>query len=67
MAKLVKCPICGREFETARSNKKYCSIYCREAGRQLNCLRWLDDHHDEMAEYWRKYRKEKRKEKRENA
>lgn len=60
MAKLVKCSICGREFETARSNKKYCCFVCREAAQQLRYLRWYNNHPGEKAEYMRRYRKEKR-------
>ena len=42
MPKLIKCPICGREFETNRPNKKYCCFSCKEAGRRLKRLQWED-------------------------
>jgi endogenous inhibitor of DNA gyrase (YacG/DUF329 family) len=57
MAKTVTCPICGKQFETNRPNKKYCSFTCKEAGRQLRRMKWAADNPNYSAEYMRKYRK----------
>lgn len=56
MAKKVKCLICGAEFETSRPNKKYCSFSCKEAGRQLQRMKWKEANPHYNAEYMKKYR-----------
>ena len=56
MAKLVKCPICGAEFETSRPNKKYCSFSCKEAGRKLQRMKWEAANEGYNAAYMKKYR-----------
>lgn len=56
MAKLVICPICGAEFETARPNKKYCSFTCKEAGRKLQRMKWEAANEGYSAAYMKKYR-----------
>lgn len=59
------CAICGKEFETARACKKYCSLSCKEAGRIKNRLNWTDKNPDymrvKMREYMKEYRKRKAK------
>lgn len=60
MGKVVKCVICGRQFETARPNKKYCSFSCREAGRKLQRLKWEDEHPNYITKYMQKYRHSKK-------
>lgn len=52
--RIVKCPICGKEFETARPNKKYCSLICREAGKQLSRLYWNRENPTYNRDYYRK-------------
>ena len=61
MAKQVKCPICGAEFETSRPNKKYCSFSCKEAGHKLQRLKWEANNAGYNAEYMKAYRKQKKK------
>ena len=61
MAKLVTCKMCGKEFMTAKPNKQYCSIACREAGGRLARLRWEDNNPEYNKAYMQKYRKEKQK------
>ena len=61
MAKLVKCPICGAEFETSRPNKKYCSFTCREAGRKLQRMKWDGENPHYSTEYMKGYRAAKKK------
>lgn len=56
MIKIVTCPICGAEFETARPNKKYCSFSCKEAGRRLQRMKWEEQNPNYGAEYMKKYR-----------
>lgn len=56
MAKIVTCAICGAKFETSRPNKKYCSFSCREAGRQLQRMKWAAKNPDYNTEYMRQYR-----------
>ena len=62
MAKIVKCSICGKEFETSRPNKKYCSFVCREAGTKLTRLNWDNRHAGYMTSYMKNYRQKNRKE-----
>lgn len=55
--KVVKCAICGAEFETARPNKKYCSLSCKEAATKVNLTKWHENRKGYKAEYMREYRK----------
>lgn len=57
----VICPICGKSFETARPNKKYCSLICREAGKQLKRLYWKEENPTYDADYYREHKKGKSK------
>lgn len=56
MAKIVKCPICGAEFETSKPNKKYCSFTCKDAGRRLQRMKWEDANPHYNAAYMKQYR-----------
>ena len=60
MLKKKTCPICHRDFETTKPNKKYCSFSCREAGQQLHRLKWEDRNQGYSAAYMKKYRAERR-------
>lgn len=60
--KVVKCAICGREFETTRPNKKFCSFICKEANEKLWRMKWKDRNPDYQKDYQRKYRERKRME-----
>ena len=62
MAKIVTCPICGKEFETDRPHKKYCSFVCREAGRQVRRMEWMSKNPDYNKLYMRKYKAKKKSE-----
>lgn len=66
MAKIVKCAICGREFETARPNKKYCSFNCKEAGAKVRRMKWEDQNPRYSMEYMKKYRAAQKGAKNEN-
>lgn len=57
------CPVCGAEFETAKPNKKYCSISCREAGTMARRLQWETENKSYQADYMRKYRAEQNQKK----
>ena len=61
MAKLVKCPICGKNFMTALPNKKYCSFTCKEAGNKVQYMKWKDEHPDYAKNYMKEQRKAKGK------
>lgn len=50
------CPICGAEFETAKPNKRYCGLSCREAGEEVRRIKWQAENKTYQAEYMRKYR-----------
>lgn len=52
----IKCPICGRSFETARPNKKYCSLICREAGKQLKRIYWENENPNYNANYYQSHK-----------
>lgn len=54
--RIVKCPICGKEFETARPNKKYCSLICREAGKQLKRIYWENENPNYNAAYYQEHK-----------
>lgn len=60
MLKTKKCLICGAEFQTNKPNKRYCSFICKEAGRQIQRLKWIENHPHYNTEYSRKYRKKKK-------
>lgn len=60
--KKVCCLICGAVFETNKPNKKYCSLLCREAGRQLSQMKRKQRDPEYMTRYMRKYREKKRNE-----
>ena len=57
MAKVIICPICGRQFETSRPNKKFCSFSCREAGQKLRRMKWEAQNPDYSKKYMQEYRK----------
>ena len=61
MSKKVQCPICGRQFETSRPNKKYCSFSCKDAGRQLQRMKWKNENPNYQTEYMKAYREGKKK------
>lgn len=61
--KVVKCAICGKVFQTARPNKKYCSFTCREAGRSVNRMKWNEANKGYITEYMRERRAAERKNK----
>lgn len=48
------CVVCGAKFETARTNKKYCSFCCREAGQLLRRARWEAAHPHYDRDYARR-------------
>lgn len=53
--RIVKCPICQKEFESESPRRKYCSLTCRESGRVLVKLKWEMEHPKYMRDYMRKY------------
>lgn len=55
-AKIIKCEICGKEFNTTNKNVKYCSLECRAIGRSYTKRMWLDGKGNYMRDYMRKYR-----------
>ena len=61
MNKIKKCAICGKEFETTKPNKKYCSLSCKEAGKRLQRMKWEHENPDYNREYMREYMREHRK------
>ena len=60
MAKVVTCPICGKQFATDKPNKKYCSFSCKEAGVNLRRVKWKDRNPQYNTEYMKRYRKERK-------
>ena len=60
MAKQIKCPICGKEFETDRPNKRYCSFTCKEAGQILRRMKCNEKNPNYGKEYMQKYRQKER-------
>lgn len=60
MSKKIVCLICGREFETKRPNKKYCSFTCKEAGRKIRRMEWENQNPHYNTEYMKKYRMAKK-------
>lgn len=56
MAKVVKCAICDKWFETSRPHKKYCSFVCKEAGARLRRLKWEQNNPDYIKQYMQRYR-----------
>lgn len=61
MAKTIKCPICGRTFETGKSNKKYCSFTCKEARQKLQRMKWNDENPNYYKAYMQQYRQKEHK------
>ena len=59
--RIVKCLICGKEFETARPNKKYCSLICREAGKQLKRIYWENENPNYNADYYQEHKQRDKK------
>ena len=46
------CPVCGSEFEAARSNYKYCSVDCKRFNHQLRyILRLHPDEFDNIIKF----------------
>lgn len=60
MHKTKNCPICGRDFETNRPNKRYCCYSCKEAGRILQRMKWQENNPDYSKNYMQKYRQKER-------
>ena len=60
MAKVVTCPICGRQFETSKPNKKYCSYTCKEASAKVRRMNWQEQNPDYYKAYMQQYRKKER-------
>ncbi len=56
MAKLKRCIICGREFETTKPNKKYCCFNCKEAGAIVRRMKWEEQNPKYIKNYMVKYR-----------
>ena len=56
MARVKKCVICGKAFETAQPNKKYCCYECKEIGRILRRLEWEDRNPNYNKTYMKAYR-----------
>lgn len=54
--RVITCPICGRSFETVRSNAKYCSLSCREAGRQIKRLDWEERNPRYNSNYYHEHK-----------
>lgn len=55
MTKIIKCSICGKEFETDKKHIKYCSLECKEQGRRNSRRKWSESHPDYMTRYMRIY------------
>lgn len=53
----IKCDICGKEFNTAGKNIKYCSLECGAIGRAYKKRMWLETRDNYMRDYMREYRK----------
>ena len=51
-----KCKICGNFFTTTSGAAKYCSIECRDKGRQLTAQKWKENNPGYMVDYMRMYR-----------
>ena len=60
MAKVVTCPICGRQFETSKPNKKYCSYTCKEASAKGRRMNWQEQNPGYYKAYMQQYRKKER-------
>jgi hypothetical protein len=50
------CYICGAVFETARANRKYCSLSCQAAGKKLQRMKWEQKNPQYFADRMRKRR-----------
>ena len=60
MSKTVICEICGKEFNTASKNVKYCCLECRAIGKNYTRRIWLDGNNEYMRDYMREYRKKQK-------
>lgn len=56
------CSICGREYETAATNSRYCSLACKEKGRKERRAAWEAAHPAYNREYMKAYRKKRAQE-----
>jgi len=54
--KTKKCLICGKEFTTEYSNKKYCSLVCKDANLRKKRLEWMLKNPNYYNEYQKKRR-----------
>ena len=61
MAKVITCPMCGKQFETSRPNKKYCCFSCKDAGRRLQRMKWETKNPHYITTYMKKYRTARKK------
>lgn len=57
MSKIITCPICGKQFETIKPNKKYCSFSCKEAGAKFRRMNWEDQNPNYNKDYMKEYRR----------
>ena len=60
MIKTIICPICGKQFQTSRPNKKYCCFTCKEAGNKLCHMRWKENNRGYHREYMQRQRQKER-------
>lgn len=58
--KIIKCPICGKETAKIKPNAKYCSLACKEVGRQINRLKWKNQNSGYMCKYMKDYRRKEK-------
>lgn len=56
MKKEKVCVICGKTFETEYSNKKYCSLICRDASIRKKRLEWKMNNPNYYRDYSRMQR-----------
>lgn len=52
-AKTVKCGICGKEFETFRFNKQFCSPECRKVNQMRYAAEYREKNKDRIREWHR--------------
>ena len=57
MVKKRECIICGKTFSTQYSNKKYCSLVCKDAAIRKKRMEWKADN----PHYYRDYSRERKK------
>lgn len=58
----LKCPVCGREFETNASRVKFCSPECSKKGDTLRGEAWRKAHPNYNQEYYKNVLKDRRAE-----